>query len=58
VPLARVAKLFPQAIVHARRVTLAPPLARAACALHPGLYTLLNALPWLRTHVLAWLGKP
>jgi SAM-dependent methyltransferase len=58
VPLPRVAQLFPQALVHARRVTLAPPLARAACALHPGLYTLLNVLPWLRTHVLAWLGKP
>jgi SAM-dependent methyltransferase len=58
VPLARVTELFPRAMVHARRVTLAPPLARAACALHPGLYTLLNALPWLRTHVLAWLGKP
>jgi ubiquinone/menaquinone biosynthesis C-methylase UbiE len=58
VPLARVAHLFPQAIVHAQRVTLAPPLARAMCRLHPALYTLLNALPWLRTHVLAWLGKP
>ena len=58
VPLARVAQLFPQATIHAQRITLAPPLARAACALHPGLYTVLNALPWLRTHVLAWLGKP
>ena len=58
VPLARVRELFPRAIVHARRVTLAPPLARAACRLHPDLYTLLNTVPWLRTHVLAWLGKP
>ena len=56
--LARIAQLFPQAMVHARRVTLAPPLARAVCRLHPGLYTLLNTVPWLRTHVLAWLGKP
>ncbi len=58
VPLARVRALFPQAVVEARRVTLAPPIARAATRLHPGLYPLLNALPLLRTHRLAWLGKP
>lgn len=58
VPLARVRRLFPQARVDAVRVTLAPPLARALCRLHPGLYPLANALPLLRTHVLAWLGKP
>ena len=58
VPLARVRALFPQARVTARRITLAPPIARAACRLHPGLYPLLNALPLLRTHQLVWLGKP
>jgi SAM-dependent methyltransferase len=58
VPLARVRQLFPQAVVTARRVTLAPPLARPLCRLHPGLYPVANALPLLRTHVLAWLGKP
>lgn len=57
VPLSRVRALFPEGRVDARRVTLAPPLARAACRLHPSLYTLLNALPLLRTHVLAWVGK-
>jgi two-component system OmpR family response regulator len=55
--LARVRALFPQALVDARRITLAPPLARLACRAHPSLYTLLNALPLLRTHVLAWIGK-
>ena len=41
-----------------RRLTLAPPLARAVTRVHPGLYTVFNALPWLRTHVLGWLvGK-
>ena len=25
--------------------------------LHPALYPWLNAVPWLRTHRLAWLGK-
>ena len=58
VPLARVRALFPQARVTARRITLAPPIARAACRLHPGLYPLLNALPLLRTHQLVWLRKP
>ncbi|WP_088278864.1 class I SAM-dependent methyltransferase [Ideonella sp. A 288] len=58
VPLARVRELFPQARLRVRRVTLAPPIARAVCRLHPSLYTLCNWLPVLRTHVLAWLEKP
>ena len=58
VPLARLRQLFPQASLSARRVTLAPPLARPLCRLHPGLYPIANALPLLRTHVLAWLAKP
>jgi len=58
VPLARLRKLFPEGRIAHRRVTLAPPLARAVCRVHPSLYTALNALPLLRTHVLAWIGKP
>ncbi|HEX3140528.1 MAG TPA: class I SAM-dependent methyltransferase [Rhizobacter sp.] len=58
VPLSRVRQLFPQARVQARRVTLAPPLARTLVPVHPALYGLANLLPLLRTHVLAWLGKP
>ncbi len=58
VPLARVRALFPQGRVRARRVTLAPPLARAVAPWHPALYTLFNTVPWLRTHVLAWIAKP
>lgn len=57
VPLARLRELFPAARIDARRVTLAPPLARALCRVHPALYGVANALPLLRTHVLAWLGK-
>jgi hypothetical protein len=45
-------------VFEARRVTLAPPLARAVVRLHPSLYTVLNALPLLRTHRLAWIEKP
>jgi SAM-dependent methyltransferase len=58
VPLRRIRALFPEARVVPRRVTLAPPIARAVCRVHPGLYTLFNALPALRTHLLCWLGKP
>ena len=58
VPLASVRALFPEAEMQHRRLTLAPPLARAVCRVHPALYTVFNALPSLRTHVLCWLGKP
>ena len=58
VPLHRLRALFPQGRVQAQRVTLAPPIARAVTGVHPGLYPVFNALPMLRTHVLAWVGKP
>jgi SAM-dependent methyltransferase len=58
VPLARVRALFPHGRVQAQRVTLAPPVARLVCRLHPALYTVFNALPLLRSHVLAWVSKP
>ena len=58
VPLRRIRALFPEARIEHRRITLAPPIARAVCRIHPGLYTLCNALPPLRTHLLCWLGKP
>jgi len=57
VPLARVRALFPEGRVQARRITLAPPIARAVTRVHPALYTLFNVLPPLRTHVLAWIAK-
>ena len=58
VPLRRVRQLFPEGSVLHRRVTLAPPLARAVCHLHPSLYTVFNSLPLLRTHLLAFVRKP
>jgi hypothetical protein len=58
VPLARVRQLFPGGTMQARRVTLAPPIARAVTRIHPSLYTVFNTLPLLRTHVLAWIAKP
>lgn len=54
VPLSRVRALFPQGRLTARRVTLAPPLARAL----PRAYALLNTIPWLRTHRLVLIDKP
>ena len=57
VPIHRVRELFPQGRVQFQRVTLAPPIARAVTRLHPSLYTLFNAFPPLRTHVLAWIAK-
>ena len=58
VPLARVRELFPEGRIDARRITLAPPIARRVVRLHPTLYAVFNALPLLRTHVLAWVSKP
>lgn len=58
VPLARVRELFPSARIRARRVTLAPPVARRVARVHPTLYTAFNLLPLLRTHLLAWIAKP
>jgi len=58
VPLRRVRALFPQARrIVARRITLAPPIARAVSRVHPALYTAFDAVPLLRTHLLAWIAK-
>jgi SAM-dependent methyltransferase len=58
VPLGRVRDLFPGARIHWQRLTLAPPLARIVCRVHPSAYSLFNSIPWLRTHVLAVIEKP
>lgn len=57
VPRTALRSLFPQGRINAQRVTLAPPVARAVCRVHPRLYPLFNAIPALRTHVLAWIAK-
>ena len=58
VPVRRVRALFPLGLFTVRRVTLAPPIARRVCRIHPGLYSVFNALLFLRTHVLCWIRKP
>jgi len=57
VPVNRIRELFPQGELHVWRVTLAPPLSRFVTRIHPALYTLFNAVPLLRTHVLCWVRK-
>lgn len=57
VPVKALRALFPSGLVHSRRITLAPPLARIAVRLHPALYGMLNAIPMLRTHALCWIEK-
>ena len=57
VPISRIRDLFPDAQIDVRRVTLAPPVSRRVCKVHPALYGWFNALPLLRTHVICWVGK-
>ena len=57
-PLKRVRALFPHGRIDARRVTLAPPISRRVCHISPSAYSVFNALPFLRTHLLCWVAKP
>ena len=57
VPLKRVRHLFPDGGITARRVTLAPPISRRVCRVHPAAYNLFNTVPWLRSHLLCWIRK-
>ena len=58
VPLTRIKALFPYGEFTIKRITLAPPISRRVCSLHPSLYHLFNAIPFFRTHVLCFIGKP
>jgi ubiquinone/menaquinone biosynthesis C-methylase UbiE len=51
-------QLFPQLAGHIRSVSLAPPLARLVAPRSWTLAALLEAIPLLRTHLLAVLVKP
>jgi hypothetical protein len=53
----RIRQLFPDGEFHFRRVTLAPPISRRVCRIHPLLYPAFNVLPFLRTHLLCWIAK-
>ena len=58
VPVRRVRELFPAGRMTGRRLTLLPPLARRLARLGPAWHQALDALPFLRTHWLAWIAKP
>jgi SAM-dependent methyltransferase len=58
VPRRRIKTLFPGMASTFRRVTLAPPLARALVPRCPRVARALNAIPWLRTHYWAVLWWP
>jgi ubiquinone/menaquinone biosynthesis C-methylase UbiE len=51
-------QLFPALRGEIRSITLAPPLARFLAPKSMALATLLEAIPWLRTHLIAVLVKP
>lgn len=55
--IAEVRKLFPHGSLSRRSLTLAPPISRRVTRIHPSLYTVLNAFPFLRTHRLCWIAK-
>lgn len=57
VPVKRIRELFPEGELVVKRVTLAPPISRRVCRVFPRAYHLINAVPFLRTHVLCWIGK-
>ena len=57
VPISRIKELFPESSIIVKKVTLAPPISRKVCKLHPSFYTIANSLPFLRTHVICWIGK-
>lgn len=59
VTVSRLKALFPDAQPKIRRVTLAPPIGRLLAKTSPHLLPLVNGcMPFLRTHIWAWIEKP
>lgn len=57
ISLARIRQLFPSGLIRSKKITLAPPISRRVCRLHPSLYAAFNLFPFLRTHLLCWIQK-
>ncbi len=54
----QISAYFPDADeIETSRVTLAPPVSRRICAVSERLYPVINAVPFLRTHIIAVLKK-
>lgn len=58
VTLSDLRELFPETEITARKLTLAPPLARAIAPISPMLCRILSAMKILSTHYLAVVRKP
>lgn len=54
----QIRELFPEAVPKCRSLTLAPPISRRVTQFSPRLYSIFNALPFLRTHCISWMPKP
>lgn len=50
-------RLFPGTRFTFKRITLAPPIARKVSKITPHLYTLINSLRFLRSHILCFIEK-
>jgi SAM-dependent methyltransferase len=57
VPVKRIKALFADRKAKVWRMTLAPPVGRTVTRISRRLYTFLNTIPLLRTHVLCWIRK-
>lgn len=58
VTVRRIRELFPEGEIFVKKVTLAPPIARRVVPVNAALYAVINAFPFLRTHVLCYIKKP
>ena len=56
--LAELRRLYPDCSIDARRVTLAPPITRRLARLSPHACRALEAIPRLRSHIMAAVQKP
>jgi len=54
--LSRIRELFPDASIKSKRVTLAPPISRLVCRVHPMMYSIFNSIPVLRSHLVCWIS--
>lgn len=53
----RIHTLFPGKRFIVKRVSLAPPVSRFVCRIHPSLCAWFSLIPFLRSHLLCWIEK-
>ena len=58
VSIKEIRELFPDGnLKNKKKVTLAMPISRRVCSVHPSAYNLFNIFPFLRTHILCLIEK-